>query len=41
MREEGAKGDAVWEVNARDGKYEEGMLVGTLIQVSLNRAVLV
>ncbi|GAA5869234.1 hypothetical protein JCM16303_000402 [Sporobolomyces ruberrimus] len=35
VREEGAKGDAVWEVNARDGKYEEGMLVGTLIQNEL------
>lgn len=33
----GEAGEAEWDVNARDGKYEEGMMVGTLIQVSLAR----
>jgi hypothetical protein len=34
VREEAAKGGAEWETNAQNGKYEEGLLVGDLIQVS-------
>jgi len=36
VKEEAAKGAAEWETNIEDGKYEEGLLVGDLIQVSSN-----
>jgi hypothetical protein len=34
VKEEAAKGGVEWETNVQNGKYEEGLLVGDLIQVS-------